>query len=181
MARVPDSKSEHQGDKCLGGRARGHVEVGVERAEEGQQRGQDDKGEGDAVDAEVDADIEFAGIQLMSVLACIFAGWSWSKPIARRDRGDEDAPVMVTPWRSSAWSGDLPFRPGGPGGERRARRQGGRRRPHARKELHRGLVDIGQALLEGSSANPYGPAPVPVATRTAATARTREPASSALT
>lgn len=51
-------KSEQQGHKCLGRRARRHVEVGVERAEEGQQRGQDDEGERDAVDAEVDADVE---------------------------------------------------------------------------------------------------------------------------
>jgi hypothetical protein len=55
VARVPD---EDQGDECLRGRARRHLEVGVERAEEGQQRGQDQEGEGDAVDAEVDAHVE---------------------------------------------------------------------------------------------------------------------------
>ena len=49
---------EDQRDECLGGRARGQLEVAVERAEEGQQRGQDEKGERDAVDAEVDADVE---------------------------------------------------------------------------------------------------------------------------
>ena len=31
-----------------------------------------------------------AGIQLMSVVACIVDGWSWSKPSGEDDRGDED-------------------------------------------------------------------------------------------
>ena len=31
-----------------------------------------------------------AGIQLMSVVACIVDGWSWSKPSGQDDRGDED-------------------------------------------------------------------------------------------
>lgn len=56
-----------------------------------------------------------AGIQLMSVVACIVAGWSWSKPTARTIVAMRTAPVTVTPWRSTAWSGFFPLSPGGAG------------------------------------------------------------------
>lgn len=56
-----------------------------------------------------------AGIQLMSVVACIVAGWSWSKPAVRTIAARRTAPVTVTPWRSTAWSGFFPRSPGGAG------------------------------------------------------------------
>lgn len=56
-----------------------------------------------------------AGIQLMSVVACIFDGWSWSKPAASTRVARRMTPVTVTPWRSTAWSGLRPFSPGGAG------------------------------------------------------------------
>ncbi len=110
-----------------------------------------------------------AGIQLMSVLACILDGWSWSKPRTRTTAAARTAPVTVTPCRSTACSGDFPFSPGGAG--RRAAtapRSGPTTRNARRTRITDSLISI-------------TPAHAPVATRTAATARTTVLASSALT
>ncbi len=85
-----------------------------------------------------------AGIQLMSVVACIVDGWSWSKPSARAIAAMRITPVTVTPWRSTACSGD--FLQSGRGGQQ----GGGRAEERAddgerQKELHHGLVDIDHA------------------------------------
>lgn len=56
-----------------------------------------------------------AGIQLMSVVACIVDGWSRSKPSARTIAAMSTVPVTITPWRSTACWGDLPRSPGGAG------------------------------------------------------------------
>lgn len=110
-----------------------------------------------------------AGIQLMSVVACIVDGWSWSKPSARAIAAMRITPVTVTPWRSTACSGDFPFSPGGAGSRAAAAPRSGPTTVNARRNC------ITDSLISITAAH------APVATRTAATARTTVPASSALT
>ena len=69
-----------------------------------------------------------AGIQLMSVVACIFDGWPRSKPSARTIAAMRITPVTVTPWRSTACSGLLPCSPGGAGSSAATAPIRGRRR-----------------------------------------------------
>ena len=83
-----------------------------------------------------------AGIQLMSVVACIFDGWSWSKPAARTIAAMRTAPVTVTPCRSTAWSGDFPAARAGRAAGRRRRRGAGATTIEREKELHHGFADI---------------------------------------
>lgn len=154
--------------RSLRGGSRGRLEVGVQRAEEGQQRGQDDEGEGDAVDAEVDAHVECGdpadvgrGLHLRRVVVV--------EAEREDDRGDEHAPVTVTPCRSTACAGDLPFSPGGAGRRAASAPRSGPATTNARRNC------ITDSLIS------ITPAHTPVATRTAATARTTVPASSALT
>ncbi len=109
-----------------------------------------------------------AGIQLMSVVACIFDGWSWSKPRVRMMAASRTAPVTVTPWRSTAWPGFLPLRPGGAGRRAAAAPTSGATTMNARRNcITDGLISI----------TAHAPT---AATMTAAIARTTEPASSAL-
>lgn len=110
-----------------------------------------------------------AGIQLMSVVACIFDGWSWSKPSARTIAAMRITPVTVTPCRSTACSGDFPFSPGGAGSRAVTAPRSGPTTMNARRTC------ITDSLIS------ITPAHAPVATRRTATVSTTVPASSALT
>lgn len=111
-----------------------------------------------------------AGIQLMSVVACIFDGWSWSNPRASTIAARRITPVTVTPWRSTAWSGLRPFSPGGAGSSAATAPSSGATTMNARRNC------ITDSLISITAHDPA----LTLAKTTAATARTREPASSAL-
>lgn len=111
-----------------------------------------------------------AGIQLMSVVACIFDGWSWSKPAARTIAATRTAPVTVTPWRSTAWSGPDSFSPGGAGRRAATAPTSGMTTMNARRNC------ITDSLISITAHDPA----LTLAKTTAAIARTSEPASSAL-
>lgn len=111
-----------------------------------------------------------AGIQLMSVVACILDGWSWSKPSPRTIAASRITPVTVTPWRSTAWSGDVPFSPGGAGRRAAAAPRSGPATINARRNC------ITDSLI---SITAHAPAAA-LARATATIARTTEPASRAL-
>ncbi|CAO0833479.1 hypothetical protein SMICM17S_09717 [Streptomyces microflavus] len=83
-----------------------------------------------------------AGIQLMSVVACIVAGWSWSKPAVRTIAAMRTAPVTVTPWRSTAWSGFFPLSPGGAGSRATAPRSGTTTMNARKESTTDGLISI---------------------------------------
>ncbi len=157
-------QDQEQGHECLRGRARGQVEVAVERAEEGQQRGHHEKGERDAVDAEVDADAERldpadvgGGLHPGRVVVVETDGQGDGR--GQHDAGDGHTVAQYRLVGVAALEAG------------RGREQGGDRAQQGEdddgreEKLHSGVI--------------HGQAPVPVATRTTATARTSEPASSA--
>lgn len=111
-----------------------------------------------------------AGIQLMSVVACIVDGWSWSKPAARTIAARRTAPVTVTPWRSTAWSGPVPLSPGGAGSRAATAPIRGMTTMNARRNC------ITDSLISITAHDPA----LTLAKTTAAIARSSEPASSAL-
>ena len=86
----------------------------MERAEEGQQGGQYEQGQGDAVDAEVEADVE-GGDPVEVGLGLHGAGSVVVEAGASTSAAASTAPVTVTPWRSTACPGPRAASPGGAG------------------------------------------------------------------